>query len=129
MEYERFLKIILGVKRESEKLDKIYKLGIELYDLVDPYHAIIDELIKEVYGDDGFEWWSWFCWESEFGQKDWSTGPTYRVKEDGTHEIVNERGEVRHGAHDAEGNPICYSFESTWEYLEKNYKRTSDDRK
>lgn len=129
MEYERFLKITLGVKRESERMDKIYKLGVELYDLVDPYHAMINELIKEVYGDDGFEWWSWFCWESEFGQKDWSTTPTYKEKADGTIEMMHDKGEVHHGAQDADGNPICYSFESTWEYLEKNHKRISDDRK
>jgi hypothetical protein len=128
MKYERFLKITLGLKQESEKLTNIHKLGIDLYDLVDSYHAIINELIIEVYGDEGYDWWSWFCWESDFGQKDWSKGPTYKIKEDGTSELVNEKGEVRWGAHDAEGNPICYSFESTWDYLEKNYKRTSDDK-
>jgi hypothetical protein len=122
MTYERFLKVTLGVKRESERLDKLYKLGVELYDIVDPYHVIINELIKEVYGDDGFEWWSWFCWESDFGQKDWSVRPTYKTNEDGAHEIISEVEEVKYGAHDAEGNPICYSFESTWEYLEKNCK-------
>lgn len=122
MTYERFLKITLGIKHESEKLNKLYKLGVELYDIADPYHAIISELIKEVYGDEGFDWWSWFCWESDFGEKDWSTTPTYKEKPDGKIEMIHDKGEIRHGAHDAEGNPICYSFETTWEYLEKNYK-------
>ena len=122
MTYERFLKITLGVKDESEKLDTLYKLGVELYDIADPYHVIINELVKEVYGDEGFDWWSWFCWESDFGQKDWSTVPTYKEKLDGTVEMIHDKGEVRHGAQDAEGNPICYSLESTWKYLEKNHK-------
>ena len=122
MTYERFLKITLGVKDESEKLDTLYKLGVELYDIADPYHVIINELITEVYGDEGFDWWSWFCWESDFGQKDWSTAPTYKEKLDGTVEMIHDEGEVRYGAQDAEGNPICYSLESTWEYLEKNHK-------
>ena len=122
MTYERFLKITLGVKDESEKLDTLYKLGVELYDIADPYHVIINELVKEVQGDEGFDWWSWFCWESDFGQKDWSTVPTYKEKLDGTVEMIHDKGEVRHGAQDAEGNPICYSLESTWEYLEKNHK-------
>jgi hypothetical protein len=34
-------------------------------------------------------------------------------------EIVNKKGEIRSGAHDANGEPICYSLESLYEYLEK----------
>jgi hypothetical protein len=123
MTYERFLKITLGVKKEGERLKKLYDMGLDLIEFSDPYHSIIAELIKEVYGDEGYEWWSWFCLESDFGEKDWSQGITYKTKKDGTSEIVHKNGEVRWGAHDKEGNPICYSFESTWEYLEKNYTK------
>ena len=80
------------------------------------------QLIKEIYGEDGYEWFSWYCYDNEFGQKDWSTTPTCKMKENGTTELINEAGEVRFGAHDAEGNPICYSHESLWEYLEKNHQ-------
>ena len=38
------------------------------------------------------------------------------------HIIDNEEGEARFGAYDAQGNPICYSHESLWEYLENNCK-------
>jgi hypothetical protein len=37
-------------------------------------------------------------------------------------EIEHKKGEVRFGACDKEGNPICYSFESLYEYLEENHK-------
>jgi hypothetical protein len=123
MEYEKFLKITLGLKQESEKLGKFHELGIDLYDLVDSYHVIINELIKEVYGDEGYDWWSWFCYESDFGEKDWSTSDSYKLNEEGNMELQHKKGEVRFGAHDAHGNPICYSFESTWAYLEKNHRK------
>jgi len=35
---------------------------------------------------------------------------------------IKDAGEARYGACDENGNPICYSIESTWEYLEKNHR-------
>jgi hypothetical protein len=93
MTYERFLKITLQLQKESRVLGKIYESGIDLTNFVDPYHTIIIELIKEVYGDEGYDWWSWFCYENDYGQG----GLT---------------------AQDEKGEPICYSFESLWNYLE-----------
>jgi hypothetical protein len=62
MEYSRFLKITLSLQKESVVVDNLYKNGLDLINFVDPYHQIITELIKEVYGDEGYEWWSWFCY-------------------------------------------------------------------
>lgn len=95
MTYERFLKITLGLKAQDEEVSKVFHMKIDLFDFVDPYQHIVSELIKEVYGDTGYDWWSWFCHENDYGEKG-------------------------HGAWDENKNPICYSFESLWEYLEKN---------
>jgi hypothetical protein len=38
-------------------------------DLVDPYYMIIDRLMKEVYGEEGADWFNWFCFENDFGTK------------------------------------------------------------
>jgi hypothetical protein len=103
MKYERFLKIILSLQKEQKTIKTLYDNGVDLINFVDTYHVIITELIKEIYGEEGYDWFSWYCYENEFGQKDWS----------------NEKGEEKYGACDAEGNPICYSHESLWEYLEK----------
>lgn len=118
MTYERFLAITLRLQTESDRVDKLYKLGIDLINYVDPYHAIINELMREVYGEEGYDWWCWFCWESDFGRKDWSAVP--RHSRDTRGELKLEHNNVW-GARDADGNPICYSYESTWEYLETNY--------
>jgi hypothetical protein len=93
MTYERFLKIILGLQKESRVISKLYDQKINLVDFVEPYHIIIQELLLEVYGEEGADWFNWFCYENDFGQKGLE-------------------------AWDEDKNPICYSFESLWEYLE-----------
>lgn len=122
MTYERFLKILFSLQKEDRTIKTLYNNGIDLINFVDPYHKIINELIKEVYGEDGFQWFSWYCNENDFGQKDWSTTPLYKENQDGITEKIKDKGEVRFGAYDDGGNPICYSHESLWEYLEKNYQ-------
>jgi hypothetical protein len=97
MTYENFLKIILNLQKQDTINSNLYKNGIDLFDFVDMYHGIINSLLIEIYGKEGNDWFSWFCYENNFGQ-----------------------GELT--ANDENGDPICYSHESLWEFLEKNYK-------
>jgi hypothetical protein len=106
MTYENFLKIILKQEVLDEQIKEAYKLKIDLIEFVDRYHEIITILIKEIYGEDGYEWYSWFCYENDYGRKDWGV----------------KGGEIQYGATDENGNPICHSFKSLWEYLEQNCK-------
>lgn len=122
MTYERFLKITLGLQVESDRNNNLYKLGVDLINFIDPYHKMINELMCEVYGEDGYDWWSWFCWEADFGRKDWSTVSRYTKDETGDLNLEYESQRIW-GARDADGNPICYSYKSTWEYLETNYRK------
>ena len=122
MEYSKFSQIVLRLKRHDEDMSKAHKLGIDLHDMVDGLHQIISLLIEEVYGKEGLDWFSWFCYESDYGQKDWSKHPSYEMVE-GKMVKVKESGEPRYGATDENGNPICHSIQSTWEYLEENYKK------
>ena len=93
MIYERFLKVILSLQKEQRVIQALYDNGMDVINFVDRYHKIISELIKEIYGKDGYEWWSWYCYENDFGTKQLE-------------------------AKDAEGNQICYSHETLHEYLE-----------
>jgi hypothetical protein len=101
MTYETFLKITLTLQKADRELHELSKRRVDLLDFVDPYHDIIALLIREVYGEEGADWYSWFCYENDFGHKGM-------------------------GAWDENKNPICYSFESTWEYLEKNYNKNAN---
>jgi hypothetical protein len=94
MTYETFLKITLELQRQERIVDDLYKNKIDLLEFVDPYHGLIHLLIKEIYGEEGVDWFSWFCYENDYGR--------------GTLEAWDENK-----------NRICYSLESLWEYLEK----------
>lgn len=94
MTYETFLKITLELQKQERIVDDLYKNKIDLLEFIDPYHGLIHLLIKEIYGEEGVDWFSWFCYENDYG-----------------------RGTLE--AWDADKNLICYSFESLWEYLEK----------
>jgi hypothetical protein len=118
MNYASFLKILLLLQKQDLIIDTLYKNKVDLLDFVDPYHAIISELIEAIYGEDGYNWWSWYCYESDFGTKDWSKQATYTTNDKGEKVKLHEAGEFRYGATDENRNPICYSHESLWEYLE-----------
>ncbi len=98
MTLEKFTEIINILKEESDRLTELYQMKVDLIEFVNPYHSIIETLIREIYGGEGIDWFSWFCYERDFGDK-----------------------EV--GAWDEDGNPICYDIESLWNYLEEIKKK------
>lgn len=122
MEYNSFLTLIMTYKKVSEEISELYDIGVDLlegkYKILEKVGDILNEAMKISYGEKGLDWVSWFIFENDYGQKDWSTAPLY--SEDG--KLIKEAGEARYGAHDENGNPICYSYESLWEYLEANHK-------
>jgi len=93
MKYSKFQEITNAIKKQDKVISKLYKQKVDLLDFVDPYHVIISELIKEIYGEVGYDWWSWFCYENDFGE-----------------------GKLE--AWDETKKPICYDLKSLWEYLE-----------
>lgn len=122
MTYEKFLKVILLQQAMERKIEMAYDLNIDLIEFVDGYGTIISTLIEEIYGEGGLEWYSWFCYESDYGQRDWSKNDSYKQDEEGNMVIEHKAGETRWGATDEKGEPICHSFESLWQYLEENHK-------
>lgn len=118
MTYDRFLKITMQLKRQDEIIHELYQKKVDLIDFADPYQEVITELIKEVYGEEGYDWWYWFCYENDYGTKNWADKPLYKRNEEGELEVIEESGEPRWGATDENGNPICYDYESTWKFLE-----------
>ena len=99
MTYETFLKITMQLQKHDRIISELYKNNVNLINFVDPYNKIINLLIAEVYGEDGLDWFSWFCYENDFGTKGLE-------------------------AFDENKNRICYSHESLWEFLEKYYKKS-----
>lgn len=98
MKLETLSNIISKDKELNQIVNDAYNLKIDLIDFVDGYHFIIKPLFIEIYGEVGYDWFNWFCCEFDYGD----------CKEP--------------KAWDEDGNPICYSVESLWEYLESNCK-------
>lgn len=122
MTYENFLKITLGIKKCGEDSSKLYKMKVDIMDFVDPYYEIINASLSEIYTEEGLEWLNWFMYENDFGQKDWLGIPSYKEVDGKMVKLDINDDEPRYGATDEKGNPICYSFESTYEYL-KQYRK------
>jgi hypothetical protein len=101
MKLEKFIEIVDLLKKQTEVTNQLYKLNVDLVEFADPYESVITILIKEIYGAEGYDWFSWFCYELDFGDK---------VSKD------NPR------AWDKDENPICYDLESLWNHLESEYK-------
>jgi hypothetical protein len=94
MTYENFLKVILQLQKQDRIIDNLYKNNVDLIEFVDPYYVIIQTLMKEIYGEEGVDWFNWFCYENDFGTKGLE-------------------------AWDENKNRICYSHETLWQYLEE----------
>ena len=99
MTLEKFTELINSLQTESDTISDLYKNKVDLIEFVDPYHSIITLLITEIYGEEGHDWFSWFCHENDFG-----------------------RGNLE--AWDENGDPFCQDVKSLWEYLEEKRKTT-----
>jgi hypothetical protein len=71
----------------------------------------------------------WFIYEFDYGEKDWSKVPLYTTDKDGHAMLVPDSENNQYGAHDENGNPICYDYKSLWKYLEKECKKKKKEKK
>ena len=97
MPYKTFAEIIEKLKNHQKLILDAYKLGIDLIGLNEDLDSIISLLFKEIYGENGYEWIEWFCYERD------------------------EEGKLQ--AWDENKVPICYSVETLWEYVEANHRK------
>ena len=98
MTYEEFNKIIDLQIVHSQKMDKLYKLNIDLIEAFDEQEKVIDLLWKQVLTADGDDWLSWYLYE-----KDGISG--------------NPRKDL--DAHDGDVE-ICKDVKGLYDYLSKN---------
>ncbi len=84
--------------------------------------------LKSHYDEEGIDWVNWFIFENDFGEKDWSKYKTFKKSNEEIFRSIAGAEKEKFGARDADGNPIFYSIESTWEYLEKHHRLKWEDR-
>lgn len=124
MTFEKFTEIINTHKEFSERAHNLYMVGVDMleskYELNSLFITLFDLLLTSHYNEEGKEWIEWFIYESDYGERDWSGVSAYKENEKG--EIEKVENTVKHGAHDVDGNPICYDMKSLYEYVETNCK-------
>jgi len=98
MTYSQFKQIIDWQIAHSQKMDKLYKLNINLIEAFDEQEKVIDALWKQVLTADGDFWLSWYLYE-----KDGISG--------------KPRKDMK--AHDGDVE-ICKDIKGLYDYLSKN---------
>ena len=63
MTLETFKQIVFLLKKDSERSDKLYKLGMDVINFNDELHGVINLLFKAHYSEEGEDMISWWLWE------------------------------------------------------------------
>lgn len=102
MTYTHFLTYLLAYKKFYEDISELHSLGFDFlegkFKLTHPIDIMVSTIYKSHYGDEGWEWVEWFIYEKNYG--------------------LNP--EIK--AWDKDGNEVCYSYESLYEYLQSNHQ-------
>ena len=123
MEYKDFLGILMPYKKLTEDFRELYSMGFNFMDgkyrLEENVDIILNTTLNSYFTEEGVEWIHWFMYENEWGEKDWSRIPAFDKE---TGKLIESDPVEAYGAKDENGNPICYSFESTWELVKNHLK-------
>lgn len=68
MTYKKFKEIIDTLRKVSDRNRILYKHKVDLIDFENEFHFIINTLLEEQFGKDGFGWIQWFCFEKDYGR-------------------------------------------------------------
>ena len=97
MTLEKFKEFVQLLKEADEQVSAAYKAKIDLIEFTDVYSAIITNLVLEIYGEEGSDWFSWWIYENNFGA-----------------------GGLE--AYDENNKEILKTIEELWEFLEEKRK-------
>ena len=97
MKLEVFKEVIARLKRNHEKQDACYRVGIDLYELNDDLFTVVSMLIGTIYGKECLDTFDWWCYDNEWGTK----GLEFT---------------------DHDGTPLCQTIEDLHHYLESSKK-------
>ena len=64
-----FKGIIELLKKQQLRTDMAMALKIDLVEFADPLYQAIDVLIEQMYGKSGHDWFTWFCYDNDFGRR------------------------------------------------------------
>lgn len=98
MTFNEFNKLVKTLKSFEERRKELQKLDVDLLEYDAPLWTAFKILLVEVYGESGYDWFTWFIWERDFGKRTDLT------------------------ATDENGKAICRTVRELWQYLEEGRK-------
>ena len=67
---EDFVKIVETLKKVNKRsLDLYQNYNIDLIEFETDYLSLFDEVLKNVFNETQIDWFDWFCYENDFGEK------------------------------------------------------------
>jgi hypothetical protein len=115
MKYEHFSEVLDNYREGQKMISELYSIGMDFmegkYKISDVVYNQMVCSFKSHYNEEGVDWILWFIFENDYGKKNWNKIKSIKKEE------PRKLGE---GAWDPNGEPIFYSYESSWDYLEKN---------
>lgn len=70
MTYEIFEKIMLDLQKTHDHANILYSHGIDITEVTDGLHTIIENLLGIIFNEDGKDWMDWFMYEKDFGRRE-----------------------------------------------------------
>jgi hypothetical protein len=70
MTYENFERIILNLQKTHDHANTLYSHVIDITQVTDGLHSIIENLLNIIFGDEGADWIDWFMYEKDFGTRE-----------------------------------------------------------
>ena len=94
MTKQQFEEVILKLQLTQLRSRELYKLGVDLMEIEEPYHKVVDILFNSCFNGEQMGWIDWFLYERE-----------------------GMRGEIlqAHKTVDGEQVEICHTIDSLWE--------------
>ena len=97
MTYEQFEDIMTKLQKSNDNTNLLYRHGVDITDITDHLHGIIENLLGLIFTKEGADWIEWFIYEKEFGK----------------------RADIK--AWDADKNEIAYDLKSLYDLLINEY--------
>ena len=100
MNKENFTEIILNLQLSLKRGRELYKLGVDLMQVEEPYHKVINQLMREVFNDEQIGWIDWYLYERPSLLKNGKPNKAYKTA----------------GKKKVE---ICHTIDSLWETIQE----------
>jgi hypothetical protein len=89
MTREDFKKMVGLIEGHSYKSEMVYNYGVSIIEFTDDLQEVISMLMREAFGEIGYDWISWWLYEKDFGKRE-----DIRAFDENDNEIIRDIDEL-----------------------------------